>query len=153
MELDGWQRRRQICNGRFKRFSDHADEHRDLAMGPYAMWCIGDQNAALLGQNCLKPGLAKSTYGTGGFLLYNTGTHRVMSRQGLLTTVGYKLGDEPAIYALEGSVAVAGAAINWMRDNMGLISGVDEVETLADSHRHTGDVYFVTFLVCLILQV
>uniref|UniRef100_A0A8D8ZJ29 Probable glycerol kinase n=1 Tax=Cacopsylla melanoneura TaxID=428564 RepID=A0A8D8ZJ29_9HEMI len=105
--------------------------------------CIGDQNAALLGQNCLKPGLAKSTYGTGGFLLYNTGTHRVMSRQGLLTTVGYKLGDEPAIYALEGSVAVAGAAINWMRDNMGLISGVDEVETLADSHRHTGDVYFV----------
>lgn len=105
--------------------------------------CLGDQHAALLGQNCLQPGLAKSTYGTGCFLLYNTGTHKVDSRQGLLTTVAYKLGNEAAVYALEGSVAVAGAAMNWLRDNLGMVSGVEEVETLADSHRHTGDVYFV----------
>ncbi|KAI5743398.1 hypothetical protein M8J77_017716 [Diaphorina citri] len=105
--------------------------------------CLGDQHAALLGQNCLKPGLAKSTYGTGCFLLYNTGNHKVDSRQGLLTTVAFKLGDEPVVYALEGSVAVAGAAMNWLRDNVGMVTGVEEIESLAESHRHTGDVYFV----------
>lgn len=106
--------------------------------------CLGDQHAALLGQMCLQQGQAKSTYGTGCFLLYNTGTSKVESTHGLLTTVAYKLGKKsPVIYALEGSVAVAGAAVNWLRDNVNLVSDVSEVENLADRVMHTGDVYFV----------
>jgi len=106
--------------------------------------CLGDQHAALLGQMCFKKGQAKSTYGTGCFLLYNTGSHRVESKHGLLTTVGYKLGpDVRAVYALEGSVAVAGAAFAWLKDNLGLVEEVDHIELLASGVHHSGDVYFV----------
>ncbi|KAK0168455.1 hypothetical protein PV327_002253 [Microctonus hyperodae] len=105
---------------------------------------LGNQQAALVGQNCLKQGQAKNTYRSGCFLLCNTGTTRVYSSHGLVTTVAYKFGpDAPAIYALEGSVAVAGAAIKWLRDNMKLIKDVHESEHLAQSVFSTGDVYFV----------
>src|SRR5262249_57236861 len=79
---------------------------------------LGDQQAALVGQTCFKRGEAKNTYGTGCFLLMNTGPEPVASKHGLLTTVGYKLGQEPACYALEGSVAIAGALVQWLRDNL-----------------------------------
>ncbi|XP_054281835.1 glycerol kinase isoform X2 [Macrosteles quadrilineatus] len=106
--------------------------------------CLGDQQAALLGQRCLNAGQAKSTYGTGCFLLYNTGIEKVESTHGLLTTVAWKLGKSaPVAYALEGSVAVAGAAINWLRDNLELIENVKEVENVASRVMHTGDLYFV----------
>ncbi|XP_057324291.1 glycerol kinase-like isoform X2 [Microplitis mediator] len=105
---------------------------------------LGNQQAALVGQNCLKQGQAKNTYRSGCFLLCNTGTTRVYSSHGLVTTVAYKLGpDSPAYYALEGSVAVAGAAIKWLRDNMKLIKDVHESEHLAEKVFSTGDVYFV----------
>ncbi|KAK9498284.1 hypothetical protein O3M35_002953 [Rhynocoris fuscipes] len=106
--------------------------------------CLGDQHAALLGQKCLNIGQAKSTYGTGCFLLYNTGTKIVESRHGLITTVGYQLGrEQPAYYALEGSIAVAGAAFAWLKDNIGLVEEVNEIESLAKSVDQSGDVYFV----------
>lgn len=105
--------------------------------------CLGDQHAALLGQMCLKEGQAKSTYGTGCFLLYNTGSKKVDSQHGLLTTVAWKLGNSETVYALEGSVAIAGAAINWLRDNINIIDNVKEVEQLASRVMHTGDVYFI----------
>ena len=104
---------------------------------------LGDQQAALLGQACLAPGKAKNTYGTGCFLLMHTGTVPVPSRHGLLTTVAAKLGDAPATYALEGSVAIAGALVQWLRDNLGIIRSSAEVETLALSVPDNGDVYFV----------
>ncbi|MGO9739975.1 MAG: glycerol kinase GlpK [Roseiarcus sp.] len=104
---------------------------------------IGDQHAALLGQACLKPGEAKNTYGTGCFLLMNTGARPCPSRSGLLTTLGFKLGAAPAVYALEGSIAIAGALVQWLRDNLGLISSADEIEALARSVEDNGDVYFV----------
>ena len=104
---------------------------------------LGDQHAALLGQACLKPGEAKNTYGTGCFLLMNTGTSPFPSRAGLLTTLGYKLGDAPAVYALEGSVAIAGALVQWLRDNLGIIASASEVETLARQTENNADVYFV----------
>ncbi|XP_008556767.1 glycerol kinase isoform X1 [Microplitis demolitor] len=105
---------------------------------------LGNQQAALVGQNCLKQGQAKNTYRSGCFLLCNTGTTRVYSSHGLVTTVAYKLGpDSPAYYALEGSVAVAGAAIKWLRDNMKLIKDVHESEHVAEKVFSTGDVYFV----------
>uniref|UniRef100_A0A1B6MF44 glycerol kinase n=2 Tax=Graphocephala atropunctata TaxID=36148 RepID=A0A1B6MF44_9HEMI len=106
--------------------------------------CLGDQQSALLGQRCLRPGQAKSTYGTGCFLLYNTGFEKIDSMHGLLTTVAWKLGKTaPVVYALEGSVAVAGAAINWLRDNLEIFEKVQEVENIASRVMHTGDVYFV----------
>ncbi|XP_063972368.1 glycerol kinase 3 [Diachasmimorpha longicaudata] len=105
--------------------------------------CVGDQQGALLGQLCLKPGQAKATYGTGCFLLYNTGTVKVDSTQGLITTVAYKFGKSPAVYALEGSVAVAGAALSWLRDNMQLISNIAETQKMAERVKNCGDVYFV----------
>lgn len=105
--------------------------------------CVGDQQGALLGQLCLKPGQAKATYGTGCFLLYNTGTVKVDSTQGLITTVAYKFGKSPAVYALEGSVAVAGAALSWLRDNMELVGNISQTQELAERVRNTGDVYFV----------
>ena len=83
---------------------------------------LGDQQAATFGQACLAPGEAKNTYGTGNFLLLNTGTEKVLSSNGLLTTVCYRLGTEPAVYALEGSIAVTGSLVQWLRDNLGLIS-------------------------------
>lgn len=108
--------------------------------------CLGDQQAALVGQQCLNRGQAKATYGTGCFLLYNTGTARVESAHGLVTTIAYQLGPEqPPVYALEGSVAVAGAALSWLRDNLQLISDVSQVQALAEQADETdgGDVYFV----------
>lgn len=105
---------------------------------------LGNQQSALVGQNCLKKGQAKNTYRSGCFLLCNTGHTRVYSSHGLVTTVAYQLGpNSPAVYALEGSVAVAGAAIKWLRDNMKLIKDVHESEHLAQSVFSTGDVYFV----------
>ncbi len=104
---------------------------------------LGDQQAALFGQACFSPGEAKSTYGTGCFLLMNTGTTPVFSRHGLLTTVAARLGRAPAQYALEGSVAVGGALVQWLRDNLGLIRTSAEVETLAKTVPDNGGVYFV----------
>ncbi|KMQ95878.1 glycerol kinase [Lasius niger] len=105
--------------------------------------CVGDQQGALLGQLCLKPGQAKATYGTGCFLLYNTGNIKVDSTQGLITTVAYKIARSPAVYALEGSVAVAGAALSWLRDNMQLLSNLAQTQDMAERVKSSGDVYFV----------
>ncbi len=104
---------------------------------------LGDQQAALFGQTCFQPGEAKNTYGTGCFLLMNTGAHPVHSSRGLLTTVAYKLGNQAAQYALEGSIAITGALVQWLRDNLGLIEKSADIETLARSVRDNGGVYFV----------
>lgn len=104
---------------------------------------LGDQQAALVGQACLEPGEAKNTYGTGCFLLMNTGTQLVPSKFGLLTTVAYQFDKEPVHYALEGSVAIAGALVQWIRDNLGLIQNSTEIEALARSVEDNGGVYFV----------
>jgi len=104
---------------------------------------LGDQQAALLGQACLAPGQAKNTYGTGCFLLMNTGGSPRASRRGLVTTLAYKLGSSPPVYALEGSVAIAGALTQWLRDNLGLIQSSAEIEPLARSVPDNGGVYFV----------
>ena len=104
---------------------------------------LGDQQAALFGQACLAPGQAKNTYGTGCFMLMNTGAKPFPSTCGLLTTLGYKLGPQPAVYALEGSIAIAGALVQWLRDNLGLVKHASEVEALAGSVEDNGDVYFV----------
>jgi glycerol kinase len=104
---------------------------------------LGDQQAALVGQTCFAPGEAKNTYGTGCFLLMNTGERPVASTSGLVTTVAYQLGDAPACYALEGSIAITGALVQWLRDNLGLIRTSAEIETLAASVVDNGDVYFV----------
>jgi glycerol kinase len=104
---------------------------------------LGDQHAALVGQTCFDIGDAKNTYGTGCFLLLNTGPTPVHSTCGLLTTVAYRFGDSPACYALEGSVAVTGALVQWLRDNLGLIAHSTEVETLARTVPDNGGVYFV----------
>src|ERR1700676_1671997 len=104
---------------------------------------LGDQQAALVGQACFRPGEAKNTYGTGCFLLMNTGKRMVPSKCGLLTTVAYKFGKHPAHYALEGSVAIAGALVQWLRDNLGLIQRSEDVETLARTVTDNGGVYFV----------
>jgi glycerol kinase len=104
---------------------------------------LGDQQAALMGQACFGPGEAKNTYGTGCFLLMHTGTTPTPSRHGLVTTVAAKLGEQPATYALEGSIAITGALVQWLRDNLGLIKASAEVEALALSVPDNGDVYFV----------
>jgi glycerol kinase len=104
---------------------------------------LGDQQAATFGQAAFEAGEAKNTYGTGCFLIFNTAEEIVHSKNGLLTTVGYKLGDAPAHYALEGSIAVTGSLIQWLRDNLGLISSAPEVETLAASVKDNGGVYIV----------
>ncbi|MGP3925333.1 glycerol kinase GlpK [Streptomyces sp. 8N616] len=104
---------------------------------------LGDQQAALFGQTCFAPGEAKCTYGTGSFLLLNTGTSLVRSRHGLLTTVGYKIGDQPAVYALEGPIAVTGSLVQWFRDRLGLISSAPEIETLARTVEDNGGCYIV----------
>jgi len=104
---------------------------------------LGDQHAALVGQTCFKPGQLKNTYGTGCFLLMNTGEKRVVSKHGLLTTVAYRFGNEPAKYALEGSIAITGALVQWVRDNLGLIGSSDEIETLARTVEDNGGVYIV----------
>ena len=104
---------------------------------------LGDQQAALFGQTCFSPGEAKNTYGTGCFMLMNTGEAIVPSKQGLLTTVAYKLGESPAVYALEGSIAIAGALVQWLRDNLGIINTSAEVETLANTVADSAGVYVV----------
>jgi len=104
---------------------------------------LGDQQAALVGQACFDPGEAKNTYGTGCFMLVNTGETPIPSRSGLLTTLGYRFGDQPAVYALEGSIAITGALVQWMRDNLGLISQSAEIETLARTVEDNGGIYFV----------
>ena len=104
---------------------------------------LGDQQAALVGQTCFSPGEGKNTYGTGCFMLLNTGPQPVVSKCGLLTTLGYKLGNEPAVYALEGSIAVTGALVQWLRDNLELIGRSSEIETLAATVEDNGGVYFV----------
>jgi glycerol kinase len=104
---------------------------------------LGDQQAALVGQTCFGVGEAKNTYGTGCFMLMNTGATATPSRFGLLTTLAYKLGDEPAQYALEGSIAITGALVQWLRDNLGLIKTSPEIEELARSVDDNGGVYFV----------
>jgi glycerol kinase len=104
---------------------------------------LGDQQAALFGQTCFAPGEAKNTYGTGCFMLLNTGEKAVPSSAGLLTTLGYKIGDQPAVYALEGSIAITGALIQWLRDNLGLIQSSAEVEALAKTVEDNGGIYFV----------
>ena len=104
---------------------------------------LGDQQAALFGQTCFIPGEAKNTYGTGCFLLLNTGEAPVASTNGMLTTVAFQIGDQPAQYALEGAVAIAGAGVQWLRDNLGLIESAEEIEALAGGVDDNGGVYFV----------
>jgi len=114
----------------------------DLAGIPVA-GDLGDQQAALFGQTCFSAGEAKNTYGTGCFMLLNTGTKVVPSKSGLLTTLGYKIGNQPAVYALEGSIAIAGALVQWLRDNLGMIKTSGEIEDLAKTVDDNGGVYFV----------
>jgi glycerol kinase len=119
-----------------------------MAEGPFAgelpiTGVLGDQQAATVGQVCFDPGEAKNTYGTGNFLLLNTGTDIVRSKSGLLTTVCFKFGAEPAVFALEGSIAVTGAAVQWLRDQLGIIGGAAASETLASQVDDAGGVYFV----------
>ncbi|MBI3176834.1 MAG: glycerol kinase GlpK, partial [Chloroflexi bacterium] len=104
---------------------------------------LGDQQAALFGQTCFAPGEAKNTYGTGCFMLLNTGAAPVQSKNGLLTTLAYKIGNGKAVYALEGSIAVTGALVQWLRDNLGLIASSAEVEALAKTVDDNGGIYFV----------
>jgi glycerol kinase len=104
---------------------------------------LGDQQAALFGQTCFSVGEAKNTYGTGNFLLLNTGTEAVPSKSGLLTTLGYKIGDQDAVYCLEGAIAITGALVQWLRDNLGMITTSAEVESLAKTVDDNGGVYFV----------
>ncbi|MGB8644358.1 MAG: glycerol kinase GlpK [Anaerolineae bacterium] len=104
---------------------------------------LGDQQAALFGQTCFSAGEAKNTYGTGCFMLLNTGTKPVQSKNGLLTTLGYKIGDQPAVYCLEGSIAITGALVQWLRDNLGLIQKSSDIEGLAKTVDDNGGIYFV----------
>jgi glycerol kinase len=104
---------------------------------------LGDQQAATVGQTCYSPGEAKNTYGTGNFMILNTGTDLVPSKSGLLTTVCYRMGNQPTVYALEGSIAITGALVQWLRDNLGMITSSAEVESLANTVKDNGGVYFV----------
>ncbi|MGO1400816.1 MAG: glycerol kinase GlpK [Flaviflexus sp.] len=104
---------------------------------------LGDQQAATFGQACFEKGMAKNTYGTGNFMLINTGQEAVTSKNGLLTTVCYKIGDAPAVYALEGSIAVTGSLVQWLRDNLNMINSAPEIETLAETVEDNGGVYVV----------
>src|SRR5512143_274337 len=104
---------------------------------------LGDQQAALFGQTCFSAGEAKNTYGTGCFMLLNTGTKPVQSKNGLLTTLGYKIGDEPAVYCLEGSIAITGALVQWLRDNLSMIKKSADIEALAKTVDDNGGIYFV----------
>jgi glycerol kinase len=104
---------------------------------------LGDQQAATFGQVCFSPGEAKNTYGTGNFLLLNTGTEAVQSKTGLITTAGWKIGDQDAVYCLEGSIAITGALVQWLRDNLKMIRTSDEVEELAKTVEDNGGCYIV----------
>ncbi|HJR90842.1 MAG TPA: glycerol kinase GlpK [Acidimicrobiia bacterium] len=118
-------------------------EATEILSGVPLAGVLGDQQAALFGQTCFEPGQAKNTYGTGNFMLLNTGNAPTTSQSGLLTTVAYKLGHAPAVYALEGSIAVTGSLVHWLRDNLGIIGTSADVETLAAGVPDSGDVYFV----------
>ncbi|MDO5722795.1 MAG: glycerol kinase GlpK [Flaviflexus sp.] len=114
-----------------------------LIIGTPIAGILGDQQAATFGQACFEKGMAKNTYGTGCFMLINTGHEAVTSENGLLTTVCYKIGENDAVYALEGSMAVTGSLVQWLRDNLGIISSAPEIEDLADTVEDNGGVYFV----------
>ena len=116
---------------------------RGLLPGVPIAGILGDQHAATFGQACFQPGMAKNTYGTGCFMLMNTGTEPVPSRNGLLTTVCYQIGGQQPVYALEGSIAVAGSLVQWLRDNLGLVGSADEIEQLAATVADNGGAYFV----------
>ncbi len=120
----------------------YGDAKGDLSGIPVA-GDLGDQQAALFGQTCFSVGEAKNTYGTGNFLLLNTGNEIVPSKSGLITGLGYKIGDQQAVYMLEGSIAITGALVQWLRDNIGLIPNAPEVENLAKTVDDNGGVYFV----------
>jgi glycerol kinase len=126
-----------------KASSEVYGEARDSLAGIPIAGDLGDQQAAVFGQTCFSVGEAKNTYGTGNFLLLNTGTEAVQSKSGLLTTLGYKIGDEPAVYCLEGAIAITGALVQWLRDNLGMITSAPEVEALAGTVEDNGGVYFV----------
>ncbi|MFD8100733.1 glycerol kinase GlpK [Nocardia fluminea] len=129
------------------RIRSSSEVYADITSGPFegipVAGILGDQQAATFGQACLSPGEAKNTYGTGNFMLLNTGTTPVFSKHGLLTTACYRLGDAPAVYALEGSIAVTGSLVQWLRDNLGIISSAEEVEPLARSVEDNGGAHFV----------
>ncbi len=121
----------------------HTTENGPLGAAVPLSAALGDQQAAMVGQVCFAPGEAKNTYGTGNFLLLNTGTEPVRSKNGLLTTVCYRFGDAAPVYALEGSIAVTGSAVQWLRDQLGIISGAAQSESLAREVPDNGGVYFV----------
>ncbi|MGF0315291.1 glycerol kinase GlpK [Nocardia fluminea] len=129
------------------RIRSSSEVYADITSGPFegvpVAGILGDQQAATFGQACLSPGEAKNTYGTGNFMLLNTGTTPVFSKHGLLTTACYRLGNAPAVYALEGSIAVTGSLVQWLRDNLGIISSAEEVEPLARSVEDNGGAHFV----------
>jgi glycerol kinase len=131
------------CLPRIRSSSEVYGTGQGVLAGVPVAGILGDQQAALVGQTCFAAGEAKNTYGTGCFLLMNTGEKLVPSTSGLVTTVGYKFGTAPAHYALEGSIAITGALVQWLRDNLGLIQSSGEIETLARSVEDNGDVYFV----------
>jgi glycerol kinase len=124
-----------------------AEVYGPIGRGPLAgvplAAALGDQQAALFGQTCFAPGEAKCTYGTGSFLLLNTGTEAVVSQHGLITTVGYRIGKQPVVYALEGAIAVTGSLVQWLRDNLGIIENAPEVEDLARTVPDNGGCYLV----------
>jgi glycerol kinase len=126
-----------------KASSEVYGEAKDGLAGIPVAGDLGDQQAALFGQTCFSVGEAKNTYGTGNFLLLNTGNEPVQSKSGLITGLGYKIGDQAAVYMLEGSIAITGALVQWLRDNLKLISAAPEVEDLAKSVDDNGGVYFV----------
>ena len=128
----------KICSS-----SEVYGEAKDVLQGVPVGGDLGDQQAALFGQTCFNPGEAKNTYGTGCFMLLNMGELPVPSNSGLLTTVGYKIGHQKAVYALEGSIAIAGALVQWLRDNLGLVSKSSDVEALALTVEDNGGIYFV----------
>ncbi|MFI5106149.1 MAG: glycerol kinase GlpK, partial [Terriglobales bacterium] len=137
----------QVPEKMLPRIASSSEIYGRVAEGPLAgvavAGILGDQQAALVGQTCFARGEAKNTYGTGCFLLMNTGESPVVSHHGLLTTVAYKLGAQPAVYALEGSVAIAGALVQWLRDNLDMFESSAEIEVLARAVNDNGGVYFV----------
>jgi glycerol kinase len=136
-----------IPRGVLPRIVPSSEIYGDIKTAALSGTCIagilGDQQAALVGQACFRPGEAKNTYGTGCFLLMNTGEKPIDSTAGLISTVAYQMSKEPACYALEGSIAVTGSLVQWLRDNLGLISSSQEVEKLAAEVEDNGGVYFV----------
>jgi glycerol kinase len=137
----------QIPDSLLPRIASSSEVYGQISHGPLKgvpiAGILGDQQAALVGQTCFDVGLAKNTYGTGCFLLMNTGTQPVMSAAGLITTVAYQFGRAQARYALEGSIAISGALVQWLRDNLGLIAKSSDIEALAASVADNGDVYIV----------